>query len=304
MIMLHAENNDIINWLAHRLIKNGHVAPRYHAVAHDPIAENEATHRALMLSSLLNVPILIVHVSGAQTVELLRDARRKGIAVYAESCPQYLFLTAEDIDVDGVEGAKYCCSPPPRDSASQEAIWQGFLDDTLSIYSSDHAPYRFDESGKLPFGEHTTFKQMANGVPGIELRLPLLFSEGVLKERLSLQRFIQLSCTQPAKMYGLYPQKGDLIIGADADIALWNPQRQTTISHAQLHDQAGYTPYEGRQITGWPEVVISRGRVVVDHGVLDAPRGSGCFIKRGAPNLQDLTLVADSPRTRIIKKLI
>lgn len=304
LIMLHAENNDIINWLAHRLIKNQHVAPKFHAVAHDPIAETEATHRALMLASVLNVPILIVHVSGAQTVELLRNARHKGVAVYAESCPQYLFLTADNIDVDGVEGAKYCCSPPPRDVASQEAIWQGLLDDTLSIYSSDHAPYRFDQTGKLPYGEKTTFKQMANGVPGIELRLPLLFSEGVLTGRMSIERFVQLSCTNPAKMYGLYPQKGDLVEGADADIAIWNPQRQTTITHDQLHDQAGYTPYEGKQITGWPEVIISRGRIVVKNGKLKATRGSGAFIKRAAPDLKDMTLVEDTPRTRIIKQLI
>lgn len=304
LIMLHAENNDIINWLAHRLIKNQHVAPKFHAVAHDPIAETEATHRALMLASVFNVPILIVHVSGAQTVELLRNARHKGVAVYAESCPQYLFLTADNIDVDGVEGAKYCCSPPPRDVASQEAIWQGLLDDTLSIYSSDHAPYRFDQTGKLPYGEKTTFKQMANGVPGIELRLPLLFSEGVLTGRMSIERFVQLSCTNPAKMYGLYPQKGDLVEGADADIAIWNPQRQTTITHDQLHDQAGYTPYEGKQITGWPEVIISRGRIVVKNGKLKAARGSGAFIKRAAPDLKDMTLVEDTPRTRIIKQLI
>lgn len=304
LIMLHAENNDIINWLAHRLIKNGHIAPKFHAVAHDPIAETEATHRALMLASVLNVPILIVHVSGAQTVELLRNARHKGIAVYAESCPQYLFLTADNIDIDGVEGAKYCCSPPPRDVASQEAIWQGLLDDTLSIYSSDHAPYRFGQTGKLPYGDKTTFKQMANGVPGIELRMPLLFSEGVLKGRMSIERFIQLSCTNPAKMYGLYPQKGDVVEGGDADIAIWNPQRQTTISHDQLHDQAGYTPYEGKVITGWPEVVISRGRIVVSNGALKATRGSGAFIKRAAPQLHDMTLVEDTQRTRMIKKLI
>ncbi|WP_054901242.1 dihydropyrimidinase [Pseudomonas sp. NBRC 111131] len=304
LIMLHAENNDIINWLAHRLIDNGHVAPRFHAVAHDPIAETEATHRALMLASVLNVPVLIVHVSGAQTVDLLRNARLKGIAVYAESCPQYLFLTGDDIDIEGVEGAKYCCSPPPRDIASQEAIWQGLLDDTLSIYSSDHAPYRFDQTGKLPYGEKTTFKQMANGVPGIELRLPLLFSEGVLKGRMSIERFIQLSSTNPAKMYGLYPQKGDLVVGADADIVVWNPHRKTTITHAQLHDQAGYTPYEGKEIIGWPEVVISRGRLVVDAGSLHVGRGSGCFIKRATPDLRDMTLAADSPRTRLIKKLV
>src|SRR5690606_8824746 len=138
-------------------------------------------------------------------------------------CPQYLYLTAEDIDVPGVEGAKYCCSPPPRDAASQKAVWEGLLDGTLQLFSSDHAPFRLDESGKLPFGENTTFKQMANGVPGIELRLPLLFSE-VASGRLTLEQFVRLTATNHAIMYGLYPQKGVIAEGSDADIALWDPK--------------------------------------------------------------------------------
>ena len=178
LVMIHAENHDMIRWLARKLLDRGDVAPKFHAVAHDPLAEAEATNRAIALSRLLEVPVLIVHVAGAETVQVLRAARMLGAAVHAESCPQYLFLEASDIDLPGVEGAKFCCSPPPRDKASQQAVWEGFADGTLAIYSSDHAPYRFDASGKLPHGEATTFKDMANGVPGIELRLPAAVQRG------------------------------------------------------------------------------------------------------------------------------
>ena len=285
LVMVHAENHDMIRWIAHRLLERGHVAPKFHAVAHDPLVEAEATNRAIALSRLVDVPVMIVHVAGAATVDLIRAARALGAPVHAESCPQYLFLKAEDIDLPGVEGAKFCCSPPPRDPASQEAVWQGFADGTLSVYSSDHAPYRFDDSGKLPRGESTTFKEMANGVPGIELRLPLLFSEGVMAGRIDIHRFVELSATNPARLYGLAPRKGAIALGADADLALWNPRREVQVTAALLHDNVGYTPYEGRRLRGWPEIVLSRGRVVVDDGVLHAAPGSGEFIARGAPEL-------------------
>jgi len=285
LVMVHAENHDMIRWIAHRLLERGHVAPKFHAVAHDPLVEAEATNRAIALSRLVDVPVMIVHVAGAATVDLIRAARALGAPVHAESCPQYLFLKAEDIDLPGVEGAKFCCSPPPRDPASQEAVWQGFADGTLSVYSSDHAPYRFDDSGKLPRGESTTFKEMANGVPGIELRLPLLFSEGVMAGRIDIHRFVELSATNTARLYGLAPRKGAIALGADADLALWNPRREVQVTAALLHDNVGYTPYEGRRLRGWPEIVLSRGRVVVDDGVLHAAPGSGEFIARGAPEL-------------------
>ena len=220
--MVHAENHDMIRWIAHRLLERGHVAPKFHAVAHDPLVESEATNRAIALSRLVDVPVLIVHVAGTATVDVIRSARTLGARVHAESCPQYLFLTAADIDLPGVEGAKYCCSPPPGDEASQEAVWQGFADGTLSVYSSDHAPYRFDETGKLPNGDATTFKEMANGVPGIELRLPLLFSEGVMTGRIDVHQFAALTAGNHARLYGLAPRKGAIAIGADADLALWN----------------------------------------------------------------------------------
>jgi dihydropyrimidinase len=245
--------------------------------------EAEATHRAIALSRLINVPVLIVHVAGTATVEVIRAARLLGAQVHAESCPQYLFLEAADIDLPGVEGAKYCCSPPPGDKASQEAVWQGYADGTLSVYSSDHAPYRFDKGGKLPNGAATTFKEMANGVPGIELRLPLLFSEGVMKGRIDVHQFAALTAGNHARLYGLAPRKGAIAVGADADVALWNDEREVQVGAAMLHDRVGYTPYEGRVVRGWPEVVLSRGRVVVSDGQLQVQAGSGQFIARGTP---------------------
>lgn len=283
LVMMHAENDDMIRWIAHRLLERGHVAPKFHAVAHHPIAESEATSRAIALASLVDVPILIVHVSGQQTVEVIRNAQRLGAAVHAESCPQYLFLEASDSDKPGMEGAKFCCSPPPRDKASQEAVWEGLKDGTLGLFSSDHAPYRFDESGKLPKGDATTFKEMANGVPGIELRLPLLFSEGVAQGRLTIEEFVAMTSTHHAHMYGLAHRKGAIAPGLDADFALWNPSRRVQVSAAMLHDQVGYTPYEGRVLQGWPEQVFSRGRCVVRDNRLQVERGTGQYIPRQRP---------------------
>ncbi|OZI70931.1 dihydropyrimidinase [Bordetella genomosp. 12] len=284
MVMLHAENHDMIRWVARRLLERGHTSPKFHAVSHDPLVESEATHRAIALSRLIDVPVLIVHVAGTETVDIIRKAQQLGAQVYAESCPQYLFLEAKDSDLAGLEGAKFCCSPPPGDKASQEAVWAGFKDGTLAVYSSDHAPYRFDESGKLPKGDATTFKEMANGVPGIELRLPLLFSEGVMKGRLSIEEFVALTATNHARMYGLAPRKGAIQVGADADIVIWDTQRRTTVHPEILHDAVGYTPYEGREIQGWPVEVYSRGRCVVKDNALQVERGSGQFIARSRPD--------------------
>jgi dihydropyrimidinase len=278
LTMIHAENHGMIAWLSHRLLQAGATAPRYHAIAHPRVAEGEAVQRAIALAELVDVPILIVHVSDIAGASAIRQAQMRGLRVYGETCPQYLFLTGEDLDRPGLEGAKYGCSPPPRDRASQEAIWRSLVDGTLQAYSSDHAPYRFDESGKLPKGEHTTFKEIANGVPGIELRLPLLFSEGVGRGRLSLNEFVALGATNHAKLYGLYPRKGTIALGGDADLVLWDPRRRVRVAWAMLHDQTGYTPYDGRDLTGWPVTVISRGRVVVQDGQLHAEPGSGQFV--------------------------
>jgi dihydropyrimidinase len=283
MAMIHAENHEIIRWLTEKLLTAGNTAPLFHAVSHPRIAEAEATERALRLSELLDVPLLIVHMSEISAINAVRAAQTRGLRIYGETCPQYLFLTAQDLDRHGLEGAKFCCSPPPRDAEAQQAVWTGLRNGTFQVFSPDHAPYRFDESGKLPKGGATRFSEVANGVPGIELRLPLLFSEGVLTGRIDLNQFVALAATNHAKLYGLYPRKGTIAIGSDADLALWNPARAVTISAGMLHDRVGYTPYEGRTITGWPEIVLRRGRVVVAGGALKASRGSGEFLPCALP---------------------
>lgn len=282
LVMVHAENHGIISWLAGRMVGQGRIAPRYHAICHTRSSEAEAINRVIALAEVVDTPILIVHVSTIEGVAAIREARARGVKVYGETCPQYLFLTARDID-RGLEGAMFCCSPPPRDEAAQQACWQGLKDGALAVYSSDHAPYRYDASGKLPKGEKTTFKEMANGVPGLELRLPLLFSEGVRKGRLSLGEFVELTATRHAEIYGL-TTKGRIAPGCDADVAIWDAEREVTISAAALHDNTGYTPYEGRSLTGWPVMVLSRGDTIVDQiqspAVIQAARGRGRYIAR------------------------
>lgn len=282
LVMVHAENHGIISWLAGRMVGQGRVAPRYHAICHTRSSEAEAINRVIALAEVVDTPILIVHVSTIEGVAAIRQARARGVKVYGETCPQYLFLTARDID-RGLEGAMFCCSPPPRDEAAQQACWQGLKDGALAVYSSDHAPYRYDASGKLPKGEKTSFKEMANGVPGLELRLPLLFSEGVGKGRISLGEFVQLTATHHAEVYGL-PSKGRIAPGCDADIAIWDTTRSVKISSTALHDNTGYTPYEGRSLTGWPVMVLSRGDLIIDQiqspSVIHAERGRGRFIAR------------------------
>jgi len=303
LVMVHAENDDMIRWIAERLLDRGHGAPKFHGVAHDPLAESEATGRAIALSRLIDVPVLIVHVSSIEAASTIRAAQTRGARIYGETCPQYLVLTADDMDKPGVEGAKFCCAPPLRDEAAQAAIWEGLINGTFQVYSSDHAPYRFDTTAKIPKGEKTTFKEMANGLPGIELRLPILFSEGVVKGRLSLQQFVALTSTNHARMYGLHPRKGTIAVGADADIAIWNPELERRITYSLLHDDVGYTPYEGHTYTGWPETVVSRGRTVIADGKLHVARGSGMFLRRGAPEPIARAAGIESPR-RAFKSLI
>jgi dihydropyrimidinase len=280
LVMVHAENHGVIPWLADRMIDQGNVAPRYHAICHTRGAEHEAIQRVAMLAELIDVPVLIVHVSTIDGIEAIRQARARGVKIYGETCPQYLLLTAKDLDRPGLEGAMFCCSPPPRDEAAQQACWRGLADGALNVCSSDHSPYRYDETGKLPKGERTTFKDMANGVPGIELRLPLLFTFGYRAGRLALPDFVALTATRHAQIYGCYPQKGTIAVGSDADIAIWDPERRLTISADLVHDNAGYTPYAGRELQGWPVTVLSRGEVIVENGKLNAERGRGRFIPR------------------------
>src|SRR5687768_9252392 len=302
LVMVHAENHEMIKWIAKRLLERGHTAPKFHMSAHDALAEAEATNRVVALSRLLDVPALIVHVSGREAVQTIRAAQTLGARIFAETCPQYLFLKAADADKPGLEGAKWCCSPPPRDEASQEAVWLGLRDGTFQVLSSDHAPYRFDESGKLPKGEKTTFKEMANGVPGLQVRLPLLFSEGVGKKRISLQEFVALTATNHARMYGL-TQKGSLEAGGDADIAIWEPEKQVQLTAGMMKDNVGYTPYEGMIVAGWPTTVLSRVRIAVQDGKLLVERGTGKFVARDVPAPVAAARLRDGPAA-ILRKLI
>ena len=249
-------------------------------MSHARIAESEASNRAIQLARLVNTPLLIVHVSTEEAAQTIRRAQDNGLKVFGETCPQYLFLTADDIDKDGMEGAKFCCSPPPRDEADQDAMWRALKNGTFQVFHSDHAPYRFDETGKLHAGPNAPFKKLANGVPGIELRMPLLFSEGVGKGRISLNEFVALTATNAAKIYGLHPRKGTIAIGSDADIAIWDPKRELSVTYDILHDNVGYTPYEGMRLRGWPETVISRGRIAVENGSLHVKPGTGNFLER------------------------
>jgi dihydropyrimidinase len=286
MAMIHAENAECIEWLTRRLEAAGRTAPRYHAAARPMLVEREATHRAIALSELVDVPILIVHVSGREAVEQIRWAHLHGLRVYSETCPQYLFLTAEALGVEGYHGAKCVCSPPPRDKANQQLIWDALADGLFTIFSSDHAPFRYeDPNGKKLGGKDVPFRYIPNGIPGLETRLPLLFSEGVLKGRIDINRFVALTATNPAKIYGLYPRKGTIAVGADADLVIWDTEREIAITNDMLHHAVDYTPYEGMHIRAWPAVTLSRGEVVWDGRAPHGKAGRGRFLKCALPDL-------------------
>src|SRR6201997_1479768 len=280
MLCAHAENHGIISWMVKRLLERGYTQPKFHAISHARFSEAEAFNRLIGMAALVDQPIMIFHVSTAEGAKVIRQARGEGLKVFAETCPQYLFLTAEDLDKPGAEGAKWMCSPPPRRAADQEALWQALALGDLQSISSDHAPYRFDETGKLRAGPDANFKQIANGLPGLETRLPLLFDAMVSKGRLGLEKFVELTATAPAKIYNMHPRKGSIVIGADADIAIWDPAREVTLSDAMMHDLTGYTPFAGRKLRGWPVTVLSRGRAVIAEGKRVANPGSGKFLAR------------------------
>lgn len=284
LVMVHAENSDIIGWLTEQLEAEGHISPRYHATSRPKVVEREATHRAISLSEVVATPILLVHVSAADAVEQIRWAQGRGLPIYAETCPQYLFLTEDDLAKPGFEGAKCLCSPPPRDKANQELIWRGLRGGVFQVFSSDHAPTRYnDPRGKMIRGTNAPFRYVPNGVPGIETRLMLLFSAGVMGGRLDLTTFVALTATNPARMYGLYPRKGTLAVGADADVVIWDPKRTEVVTNARLHHAVDFTPYEGVTVTGWPVVTLSRGDIICRNGELQAVAGRGRFLACGTP---------------------
>jgi dihydropyrimidinase len=286
MAMIHAENADCIEWLTRRLEAAGQTAPRFHSHSRPMLVEREATHRAIALSELVDVPILIVHVSGREAVEQIRWARSHGLQIFAETCPQYLFLTAEDLGIDNSYlGAKCICSPPPRDRKNQEVIWNALSDGLFSVFSSDHAPFSYESpEGKKPGGEEVAFRHIPNGIPGLETRMPLLYSEGVLGGRISLTKFVELTSTNPAKAYGLHPLKGTIAPGSDADLVIWD-EKPVTIQNSALHHAVDYTPYEGMELKAWPAMTLSRGEIVWDGHHFIPRLGKGRFLSCGKPTL-------------------
>ena len=277
-VMVHCENEDAIRFLIARHEAAGDVAPRAHASTRPVAVEREATHRALSLAEIADVPIVIVHVSNGEAMEEIARARARGLKVVGETCPQYLVLTAEDLDGMDWEGAKFVCSPPPRDKAAQAECWRGIETGVFDLFSSDHCPFRYDdERGKRNPKGLTSFRHIPNGIPGVETRLPILFSEGVMKGRIDLPRFVSLAATAHARTYGLYPEKGTIAIGSHADLAIWDPAEKRTIRHADLHDGADYSPYEGLEVTGWPTTVILGGRVMVRDNTLVGAKGDGIY---------------------------
>ncbi len=268
MVMVHAENEDAIEFLRDKAERAGETGPYHHATTRPIPVEREATHRAISLAEIAGVPLTIVHVSNGEAMEEIMRARQRGLTVFAETCPQYITLTADDLDRNGFDGAKYVCSPPPRTRDEWDNIWRGIEQGVFDLFSSDHCPFRFlDTAGKDAPGARKTFRNIPNGIPGVETRLPILFSEGVVKGRVSLERFAALTATNHARLYGLYPRKGAIMVGADADIALWDPTLTKPILQADLHHGSDYTPWEGFEITGWPVRTILRGITTMLNGV-------------------------------------
>ncbi len=282
MVSVHAENHGMISWMGKRLIKHGYTAPKFHSISHPRVCEPEAFTRLIACAALVDQPIMIFHVSTAEGCAVIRQARGEGLKVFAETCPQYLFMTRHDLDKPGLTGGKWMFSPPAREARDQEAIWQALALGDLQVISSDHAPYAYDKTGKLVAGPKSTFKQIPNGMPGLEARLPVVFDAMVSNGRFDVCKFVQWTSTAPAKIYGLHPKKGSIAVGADADVAIWDPNKRVTFSDKTVKDRAGYTPWAGRSVKGWPVTVLQRGAVIVENGKLNAKPGSGRFLARQA----------------------
>lgn len=286
MTMVHAENFDAIQWLTDRLLEAGIREPIGHALSRPQPVEREATHRAISLSEIMDTPILLVHVSAREAIEQIRWGQGRGLAIHGETCPQYLFLTEASLE-GGHHAARCICSPPPRDEANRQAVWDALENGTFDVVSSDHAPFRTGADGKAVHGAQAPFNRVPNGTPGLETRLPLLMSEGVMRGRIDIHRFVALTATNAARLYGLFPRKGTLAVGSDADLVIWNQDRRFTLRNAHLHHAVDYTPYEGMALDAWPALTLSRGEVVWEgrHGdghVVAAP-GRGRFLRCERP---------------------
>jgi dihydropyrimidinase len=278
-ICMHAENGGVIDVLVKNALAEGRTAPKYHALTRPARAEAEATHRAIALAEIADVPIYIVHLSAAEALEMVTEARDRGLPAFAETCPQYLFLSYDNYEEPGFAGAKYVMSPPLRPRETQERLWRGLAFNDLQAISTDHCPFCMKEQKVLG---HDDFSKIPNGAPGIETRMSLVYDGGVRTGRISLNRFVELTSTSPAKIFGLFPKKGTIAPGSDADIVIFDPVRTMRLSVDTLHMKVDYNPYEGREVTGVTDTVISRGRVIVDGGKFTGKAGAGSFIKRSA----------------------
>ncbi len=277
MVCMHAENGSAIDVIVQQALAEGKKAPKYHALTRPTTAEAEATARAIALAEMAGAPIYIVHLTCNDALERVREARDRGLPVYAETCPQYLYLSIENFDAPGFEGAKYVFTPPLREKWHQEKLWTGLKRDHLQVVSTDHCPFCFKEQKELGRDD---FTKIPNGGPGIEHRLSLIYSGGVAQGRFSVNRFVQLVSTAPAKLFGLYPRKGTIAVGRDADLVIFDPNRKHTISAKTHHMRVDYSMFEGIQVTGMPDVVLSRGNVIVEKDKFCGRAGAGEFLRR------------------------
>jgi dihydropyrimidinase len=279
LVCMHAENGGVIDTLVKEALRKGQTAPKYHALTRPTRAEGEATGRAIALAEMADVPIYIVHLSCSDALEKIKQARDMGLPAYAETCPQYLFLSYEDYERPGFEGAGYVMSPPLREKWNQVALWKGLAKNDLQVVSTDHCPFCMNEPPQKQLGKDD-FSKIPNGAPGIETRLMLLWDGGVRTGRIDAHKFVEITSTNPARMFGLWPRKGTVAVGSDGDLVIWDPDKEVTLSARTLHMRVDYNPYEGRVIKGAPAVVLSRGDVIVDHGQFKGGKGRGQFVKR------------------------
>ena len=278
LVCVHAENDGLIGWTKDTLLANGKSRPHHHAVSHPRLAEIEAVDRLIRFAEFFATPVMLFHISTAEAVDAVRTAKARGVPVWSETCPHYLFMTSDVLDRPGIEGAKWMCSPPQRTTQDQQALWDGLADRTIDLVSSDHAPYRFDETGKFANGTDVDFSKIANGLPGLEVRMPLMF-DAVLAGRISATDFVKWCCTDPAKIHGL-PSKGDIQIGYDGDLVLWDPAGQFTYEADDLNDNVGYNPWVGRTVMGRAKAVLLRGEFIVEDSCLTGQPGQGTWIDR------------------------
>ncbi|HTY36285.1 MAG TPA: dihydropyrimidinase [Bacteroidota bacterium] len=277
LVAVHAENGGVIDYLVKKAVSEGRTAPIAHALTRPAIAEAEAIHRVIAIARIAGVPVYIVHVSSKEGLDEIARAQQAGVNVSGETCPQYLFLTKEDLARPGFEGAKFVLTPPLRDLGDQEALWKGLEGNQLQVVSTDHCPFFFEPQKKAGVRD---FTKIPNGGPGIENRLELLYHFGVGRGRLSVERWVELVATNPAKLFGLYPKKGALQVGCDADIVVWNPGAAHTISSGTHHMRVDYSMYEGMKVTGKAETVVSRGEIIVDRGTWNGTPGRGRYVGR------------------------